>query len=242
MFTAYFDASGTKRTMVLTVAGFVATAEEWKVFETEWKGLLPEGISVFHMKDFVSSKKGWEEWKGKSSRRAHFFAALVKCIRTHTRKGFALTIAMPDYNKINSEYAFSEAVGNPYPLVGNGALGQLKNWATKKRIDFRQIPCAFEEGDEDQGDLLNRARADGFDAITQSKKCIRAFDACDLAVWKARAIMDDSFFRELQLKDPRGADRILKSLDQLESITPDNGRLSANRMRNICYGFKIAKR
>jgi hypothetical protein len=242
MFTAHFDASGTKRSKVMSVAGFVATPNKWEKFQAEWMALLPPGISMFHMKDFVSSRKGWEGWKGKSTERAKLIASLVACIKSNTRKGFAVVMRVRHYNRVNNEYAYAEKFGPPYSMLGLASPSQMKKWADNKDHDPASVLCIFEDGDEDQSDFINRAREDGFNVIPQSKREIRAFDACDLAAWKAKSIIDDSYIREVHLTDPDGADRILASLNQLESIAPDNAQFSLNGMLNACRQAKIAKR
>lgn len=64
VFTAFFDASGTKRARVLTVAGFVSRASKWTRFEEEWKAILsPFGLTSFHMTDFVSSAGLYAQFK-----------------------------------------------------------------------------------------------------------------------------------------------------------------------------------
>jgi hypothetical protein len=230
MFTAYFDASGTKRSEVMAIGGFVAPVDKWEQFEKAWKKLLPPSIPLFRMTNFVSSKEGWEEWKGKSARRAWFIDSLVKCIRAHTRRGFVVSMALNDYNAANASNVFSREAGGAYQLLGIAGLGQLKEWAAKKKIDYRGILCIFEDGDEGGGDLIARARAEGFNAIPQSKKHIRAFDACDLAAWKSKTITDDAHVKRLHRSDARSAERILKALDQLEVIAPNAGRLSAKAL------------
>jgi len=63
VFTAYFDASGSDSSRVMTVAGFVSSAQKWGRFEKDWKSFLPPTVSMFHMTDFVTAKEGWESWK-----------------------------------------------------------------------------------------------------------------------------------------------------------------------------------
>jgi hypothetical protein len=58
MFTAYFDASGTSKATVITMAGFVSRVNKWERLEDEWPQPLPSGITSFHMTDFVSSRRG----------------------------------------------------------------------------------------------------------------------------------------------------------------------------------------
>jgi len=242
MFTAYFDASGTKGTRVMTVAGFVSRVQKWGRFESAWTSLLPSTVTRFRMTDFVSSKNGWEDWKGDSERRVRFFRSLISCIKSHTNKGFAASVQMKDYNDFDRLYMFREQVGPPYAFLGIACLGRLRVWAENKRIDWRKIICAFEDGDEGQADLMTRARKAEYNAIPQSKAAIRAFDSCDLAAWKARAVIDDSWGRNLHLADPDAADRIMRSLAQIELVLQDNGMYSPESLGKICHELKIARR
>jgi hypothetical protein len=81
MFTAYFDASGTRNSRVITVAGFVSRVNKWKRFEAEWSEILSNaGVSWFHMTDFVSSLGEFKGWKGESKKRIDLLDSLIACI------------------------------------------------------------------------------------------------------------------------------------------------------------------
>jgi hypothetical protein len=244
VFTAYFDVSGTKEERVLTIAGFVSRTERWTRFENDWKSLLPATLSVFHMTDFVNSQKGWEGWKGDTERRVHFFDSLIACIKKHTNQGFAVSVQLQDFRDIDREYMFHEAVGKPYAFLARACLGRLKKWAKKKPTDWRKILCILEHGDEGQGEALKRLIDEGYNAILQSKADVRAFDACDLAAWKARAIVDDAWERKLHLSDPKAADRIMRSLEKIEIIVrgKEVGMYSRKGLTNICEKLSIPKR
>jgi len=235
MFTAYFDASVNKDKSVISVAGFVSRVTKWKRFEKDWRLLLPSSVSMFHMTDFVSSQQGWEDWKGPdhSERRAVLIAALVSCIKNATNKGFAHTMRVSHYDECDQEYMLSEKYGNPYVVLGLGCLGALDVWANKRKISKRNIVCLFEDGDEGQGTLIKIAREEGFNAIPQSKKDVRAFDACDLAAWKARAMIDDAYERLLHFKDPQAGDRIMNTLDQLEDLIKDSRNVAQLTARGL---------
>jgi len=60
VFTAYFDASGSPddpNVHYLTVAGFIATAGSWTLFDKRWKKILKKyGVEKLHMKDFSHSR------------------------------------------------------------------------------------------------------------------------------------------------------------------------------------------
>lgn len=245
MYSAYFDASGDERNRVMSMGGFVSTVPKWERFITHWTGLLPPSVSMFHMTDFVSSKDGWEEWKGpeNSSRRASIMEKLVDCIRRHTNQGFSANIRSRDYREANAQYSLGEHFGGLYGILGIGCLGRLKIWADRKRVDFRRILCIFEEGDEGQGTFIERAKADGFDAFTRPKRSLRQFDACDLAAWRSRIIVDDAWERQLHLACPLAADRVMKSLAQLERIVRgrEAGRHTASGMKEIGLQLKLAR-
>jgi hypothetical protein len=126
-----------------------------------------------------------------------------------------------------------------------GCLGTLNNWAKRKGIDASKILCIFEDGDEGQGELIRFARSEGFNAIPQSKENIRAFDACDLAAWKLRALIDDALVKKLYSADSEAADKMMKSLGQLEDIARDSkeiGRFSMRALVKTCKALGIDTR
>lgn len=134
MFKAYFDTSGKADSKVMAMAGFVARVSKWDRFETEWPKLLPEGIPFFHMTDFVSRRKGWESWMGRSEDRAKLVAALVDCIKRNTNKGFGISLQLSEYDAIDGKYALTESAGGPYPLVGLACLAELRKWASRHKM------------------------------------------------------------------------------------------------------------
>lgn len=247
MFTAYFDASGNKQNSVLTVAGFVSRVNRWERFENEWRSLLPSSVSMFHMTDFVSSQNGWEDWKGPQNghRRKVLIERLVSCIKGATNKGFTQSLRLRHYHECDREYMLTEKYDQPYVMLGLGCLGALAAWATKKDINKHNILCIFEEGDDGQGTLIKMARDDGFNAIPQSKKDIRAFDACDLAAWKSRAMIDDAWERLLPMKDPDAGARIMRTLEQIEDVIKDSrnaAMFSVHGLKTICKNQGISER
>ncbi len=65
-FSAYFDASGSPDDLhvhYLTVAGFIATADQWTLFDRRWKKILKKyGVTKLHMKEFSHSRGEFEGW------------------------------------------------------------------------------------------------------------------------------------------------------------------------------------
>ena len=65
---AYFDESGehdsvTGHLVRLHVGGVLASAEEWRIIDEQWRDALHgEGVTVFHMTDFSSKHGDFEGW------------------------------------------------------------------------------------------------------------------------------------------------------------------------------------
>jgi hypothetical protein len=187
MFTAYFDASGTKRTSVLTVSGFVSRVEKWARFEQEWGSILKrEGINFFHMTDFASSLGEFEGWKGQTERRRKLIQDFVACVKKNTNKGFSCSVVMDDYNAVNKQYLLDENFGMPYVLAGFSCIAYMGKWAAKRSINPKNIVVMLESGDEDQDDLKRRCRDLEHEAFDAPKSDFRAFQAGDLAGWKSK--------------------------------------------------------
>jgi hypothetical protein len=247
LFRAYFDASGKKEHRVMTVAGFVSRPEKWDHFQEAWMKLLPLGMKMFHMTDFVSFQNGWEEWRGDDNRqrRIKLITDLVDCVKRHTNKGFAQSVRLSDFRRASKRFEIERQFNHPYVLLGMGCLGGIKRWAEKKNEKVNNILCLFEDGDEGQGDLIAKARREGFNAIPQSKAEIRAFDAADLAAWKARAVVDDAWERQLFRKDEKAAPRIERSLDQIDKLinsASDNAMYSQAAIERVLIGLSVPKR
>jgi hypothetical protein len=242
MFTAYFDASGKESGAIISMAGFVSRVQKWQRFEAQWRSLLPSGIDAFHFTDFASSKKGWEQWRDKHTERAILVSKLVRCIRDNTNKGFACSLEVPDYQSINRRLKLRETVGRPYVFVGKTCLGGLQTWANSKGIDHRRILCIFEDGDEGIGELIASARKEGYNAIAQSKKDVRAFDSSDFAAWKSRVLTNNGIVQRLQDEDEKSATKILKSLNQLESVVQANRTYGTTAILRVCKRLNVPPR
>ena len=205
VFSAYFDASGSKKDpRVLTVAGFVARVRKWDRFNDEWSAILSEeNVTSMHMTDFASSKKEFVTWKGQSERRRRFIFRLSECIRRNTNKGFASSLILSDYSDLNSEYMLSEYLGQPFTLCMRGCLGGVARWAKKKKVKTENMLIAIEQGDDDQGELIQIARSDGFKVIQLLKTDAKAFEAGDMVAWKTRIVLQNALYGPANSEEDR---------------------------------------
>lgn len=186
MFTAYFDASGhPDGTDVLSVAGFIAHASQWVLFESRWEKVLAKfGVSSLHMKDFAHSTGKYKTWKGDETKRRAFLSALIRIIQKTARHSFASSLYLPDYRAIDSAHNI-RAVRTPLAIVGNTVLQNARNWAIETKLDLNDILFVFEDGDADKTNFLQAAVNDvGITPHFLKKSQSAAFQAADLLAYE----------------------------------------------------------
>jgi hypothetical protein len=241
IFRAYFDASGDKRSPILTVAGFVSRAGAWERFDKEWASILArEKVSSMHMTDFVSSGGEYTSWRGQTHRRRQFVSDLVGCIRKNTNKGFAKSVILSDYNHVNSEFMLREAAGQPFTLCMRACLGALAQWAGRKKTKTANLFVAIEKGDEDQAELVRMAISDGFKVVALEKSEAAAFQAGDMAAWKSRNVLHNALYGAVRTWED--AEKFMKSLDPIRPIVQDNGVYDKDKLLRMCVRAKVPRR
>ena len=164
-FTAYFDASGTEHDQpCLAVAGYVALAEQWMDFETEWNSRLKDdGLDFFHSV-WVRS-----QWKDDPSRINGLYRDLIKIIRGNVLQKFGCCII----NKSLAKWAKRDKDKwnlSAYSMAGRTCASQLKTWSIRQNM--QSLPeMIFECGDAGKGTLIKLLKEDGFpDPIFKPKK------------------------------------------------------------------------
>jgi hypothetical protein len=182
-FGAYFDDSGhPDESHAVTVAGFVATEEQWLLFEKEWKAAIaepPYNLSIFHMTDFETDRSLSREEKDR------LLNKLVGIIYTRARFHFSHSVQMEEYRVVNEQYAFEESVGTPYALAGRTIAKSLNTWKAKYGGNDCKLLIAFEDGTKHKGDLMARMEADKLPRPMFLKKTqATPLEAADLAGWE----------------------------------------------------------
>jgi hypothetical protein len=188
VYTAYFDASGTTDSSVLTMAGYVSDEKKWGKFDKHWREILDrQGIQCFHMTDCVSCHGEFEDWRDKGQIRKRFINDLADCARRFTNKRFSATVVIDDYKKVDAEFQLHESLGSPYSLCGSSCVEHVKTWARNQKVDTKNITYLFEGGDAQKGDFCDLCRQRfGFTPNFESKRTQLRFQAADLAAWRTR--------------------------------------------------------
>jgi len=115
MFKACMDESGTDAASpIASVAGWIATLEDWAGFERQWLEALGDyGVTYFHMKEFAHSTGQFKDWKGNENRRKAFLKRLTKIVDRWSTFGIWVRVPKDEYRACLSEDEQSD-MGDPY--------------------------------------------------------------------------------------------------------------------------------
>ena len=79
--------------VLVVVAGFIATAEQWTAFEHDWRHILSMfGVSSLHMRHFAHSLGEYSSWKGDENRRKDFLSRLIGITKIRAQHSFAIAL------------------------------------------------------------------------------------------------------------------------------------------------------
>lgn len=201
--TSYFDASGDNASgHALTVGGFVSDVKKWGRFTTEWREELDsQGITDFHMTDFMACAQGFDKFRGRQELQAEILTNLIKIIKKNVRKSFATTILLDDWKAVNAEYRLKECHATPYAMASLSVLNRSLMWIgrphkpVRKRSHHDFTEFVFEEGDNGQDDfrwIMNETKRRGkgkLDSIYPifRPKTLLPLQCCDFAAWEKRS-------------------------------------------------------
>jgi hypothetical protein len=108
---------------------------------------------------------------------------------------------LSDFEFANSKYEAQENYGPPLTIFGNGCDRPNRAVGEKTNIEPEKILYFIEDGDEDKGKFITRARSYGFNVqpVPKAKCCI--FEACDMTAWKYSTSMKDAENKHGNFKD-----------------------------------------
>jgi hypothetical protein len=245
MFSAHFDASGTDRKSVLTVAGCVSNVDRWVKFEPAWnKAIVANGLpkgTVFHMTDFVSSISPFDIFRDKPAERAKLIEDLVACVTTHVAIVFSVGVIIEQYNAFDEHWQLRETYGAPYSFASLIAVEKTLDWLRKKR---RKAATAFffEKGDQHQGNFEQLCkRYYGFEPECLSKTNMVQFQPCDLVAWKYCKASTEAA-QHGHTGDIAKLRSILKSLDPIRAINGFSGVFDEAALQKMCRTAGIKPR
>jgi hypothetical protein len=161
MFSAAFDASGTEHDQeALVVAGFIAPAAVWIDFGKAWRArLAEEGLSDFHMADFMKGYGVYSEWKNDKARRAALLSDLIGIVQSHASRQFGCAVVIGELHSLTTKSNRDRFLMHAYCLAAIMSITQVQRWCHRERI-VSPPEFIFEKGDDKQHEFRLRMQAD----------------------------------------------------------------------------------
>jgi hypothetical protein len=253
IYSAHFDASGTDKHPVITLAGGISSLGRWEKFVSDWdKELRFHGLppaTVFRMVEFVQCSGVFSIFKGRPSAKAALFSGLVSCMVKHIGKMFSVSVVIDDYNVCDKEWCFHEVFGSPYSFAGimcvKESLDWLKNSPSKRK---KPIQIFFEKGDVSNkvpGGLENELGAlcekhFSIEPIFRNKSMVQ-FQPGDLLAWKNRTAVTNAHLHG-HTRDMELLDSIQRSLNELERLHAMSGVYGRQAFDKIVSGGSYYRR
>jgi hypothetical protein len=157
-FAAYFDESGTHGSPILTLAGYIATVEQWAEFSREWDELLKqEALTHFHMSKFEARRGEFDGWD--NERRLRVQKRLLGIIKRRVTLGVFCAVNLAAYEETMTEFRRTN-FGSPYNFCVKLCLAFVSFWAQEYK---RKEPIAYViEHGAGYNKEINRSFADMF--------------------------------------------------------------------------------
>jgi hypothetical protein len=246
IYSVHFDASGSEKLPVITVAGGISSIARWVRFEREWTKILTEdGLppgTIFRMALFASCEGPFSIYKGKSAKKATLFAELVSCIVRHVSKMFSIAVVIADYEAFDADWCFREQFGSAYSFAGLMCIKNSLDWVQKVKTKRNpELQIFFEKGDEHQGELDSLCQSHFSLEIDFRNKDMIQFQPGDMIAWKNRTAVTNARIQG-PTQDPEILDSILRSVEELKRIHSMNGVYDREALDRYASGGTIPKR
>lgn len=149
----YFDDSGThKQSETAVCAGYVASVEQWKEFERNWKEAdNDEHFLPFHTTDCLAGRKqfiGWDEW-----RKHRVMRRLIGIINTRVRHGFISAVVKKDYDEIVPAWIKSRSGKNHYTFCVWSCFAFISQWRQQRNMT-EPFEYVFDMMGKGKGEIL----------------------------------------------------------------------------------------
>lgn len=141
--TGYFDESGTHDgSDNITVAGFLATEEQWIEFGEKWAEALvtldipteASGVRMFHMAEFAHRLGAFTRDEWPESRRRETLKVLLKIVADHVGASVGVTVPRSQYEAQLSEVT-RRFYGSPYGLAATTIIANVSTRAHEMHPD-----------------------------------------------------------------------------------------------------------
>lgn len=205
---------------MVIAACYVSTKTQWDEFNRNWKKALDqEGLSFFHMTDFMASRergvKPYCDWD--QPKRDRFYYRLANIIRTRIRAGFVFGLPTESFDLHTPEHFKRDLGKRPFTFAVRSVLDLLSQWyavyGSGKSVQYvfdrmgkgsGEITAIFDIAKERPewaarlGVLTNESDGIAF----ENKEFFRPLQAADILAWNMRSFMQDEIRRGLPEDGP----------------------------------------
>jgi hypothetical protein len=155
--TAYFDESMSGAAYV--VAGFAATVERWRAFDSDWARLLDAyQIDCLHTVDYAQSTGEFGTWKGEEAKRRKFMEHAIRIISRRCMVSIGIVVDRAAFQKtIAQDAVASTFYPNEYTAAAFMSLLAAEKWAYG--CAFREpVDYVFDRGNAHESDFRRAYR------------------------------------------------------------------------------------
>ncbi len=167
MITGAFDASGDSKTTVLTVAGFIASEDDWREFSEQWgKRLKDDGIEFFRAVNLTNFSGPFRHWQDKPAQereelRRALSSDLMDILKRHVYRKFGCTVVNDALEKMDETTRMNFRLC-AYSIAGRTCEKHVRQWLLRDWFQSAApVRIVFEDGDIGKGKLLHHLSEEG---------------------------------------------------------------------------------
>jgi hypothetical protein len=234
MLSVYCDAAGKEQQALVAVGGMVSTAEQWRVFDCDWRRVLREfGLEYFRMSEFAHSIGQFRTgWKNKESKRRALLDQLITVIADNVRFWTGVCVLISDFDKVDADYELHERM-YPYTLCAKGCVHQAITWYNAHHREDG-IEFVFEDGDEHFPQMRQEiVKETGIIPIERKKRDATPCQAADFAAYEVLKA-----YRLLRIDTQKLFERYRTSFARLNALASRWGQYGEKEIRVLCRALE----
>jgi hypothetical protein len=152
--SGYFDDSGTHlQSETAVCAGYVATVEQWKELERNWREVdNTEHFGVFHTAAWLGGYKQFKGWE--ASRKERVFRRLIGIINARVRHGFISAVVKKDYDEIVPDWIKARSGKYHYTFCVWSCLAFISQWRQQRKM-IEPFQYVFDRMGKGKGEIIS---------------------------------------------------------------------------------------
>ena len=148
-------------------------------------------LKHLHMKELRSGKGRFAKFQDNLKLQRDLFERLHNLLRVRTRRTFAGSVILEDYDKVDKDFRLLEIVGPPLVMAAEMAILKTMRW-WKVKGDGQPISFVVDQGMLGYGLLSDRIYARyGTRIVPGNVAQIPPLQGADLAAWEIHRVLHD---------------------------------------------------